>query len=348
MNKAIMLTALVFSLPFIADAQKPVVIQPRVVTDAVNWDTDDPAIWINATNPAASLILGTDKNRDGALYVFDLNGRIVNIATGLQRPNNVDVTYGFPFRGQNIDLAVVTERQQQRLRVFRLPDLTALDHGDLTVFDGDTARAPMGIALYKRPHDSACFVLVSGKSGPRQGYIGQYRLQEDEQQQLKITLVRQFGKFSGKKEIEAIAVDSELGYVYYSDETVGVRKYHADPDQPDADRELAILATRGFKRDHEGISIYKKEGSGYLIVSDQQANRFWIWSRQGPPDHPHEHRLLKTVSTAAIESDGNEVTSLALSPEFPAGLFVAMSNGKVFHYYAWQDMMAEEAAHHNN
>ncbi len=48
---------------------------------------------------------------------------------------------------------------------------------------------------------------------------------------VKGTLVRKFGLFSGKKEIESIAVDDALGYVYYSDEGYGVRKYYADPSK---------------------------------------------------------------------------------------------------------------------
>ena len=48
-----------------------VAVKPRIVTTPLAHDTDDPAIWINRANPAQSLVLGTDKNVDGALYVFD-------------------------------------------------------------------------------------------------------------------------------------------------------------------------------------------------------------------------------------------------------------------------------------
>jgi hypothetical protein len=40
---------------------------------------------------------------------------------------------------------------------------------------------------------------------------------------------------------------------------------------------------------------------------------------------------------------GSEVTSTPL-PGFPHGLFVAMSNGRVFHYYAWEDLAGKELA----
>lgn len=320
-------------------APGPGALVPRVVTEPVRHDTDDPAIWINPDDPAKSLIVGTDKDTDGALYVFDLDGKIVQRVGGLKRPNNVDIADGLLLGGERVSIAVTTEREAQRLRVFRLPDMAAVDRGDLIVFEGDRTRAPMGIALYRRPRDGAMFAIVGGKSGPAENYLAQYRLEDDGTGRVKMTEVRRFGRYSGRKEIEAIAVDAELGYVYYSDETFGVRKYQADPDAPRANEELAVFATSGFASDHEGISIYKRpDGTGYVLVSDQQANRFWIFPREGAPGKPHQHDMIKIVDVSAIESDGSEVTSTPLGPKFPHGLFVAMSNGRVFHYYAWEEI----------
>jgi 3-phytase len=310
---------------------------PRAITEPTKWDTDDPAFWIPADR-SKTLIVGTDKNVDGALYVYDLAGKVVQVVSGLKRPNNVDIAYGLMLGGKPVDIAVTTEREMDRLRIFRLPDMASVDQGDLVVFGGDKTRSPMGIALYKRPRDGAIFAIVGGKSGPAEGYLGQYRLEDDGTGHVKMTLVRQFGAYSGKKEIEAIAVDAELGYVYYSDETHGVHKYHADPDAPGANQELALFATTGFASDHEGISIYKvNDGTGYILVSDQQNNAFRIFPREGTPGRPHDHPFLKSVDVSAIESDGSEVTSTAL-PGYPNGLLVAMSNGKVFHYYSWDDI----------
>jgi 3-phytase len=319
----------------------PDAIKPRVVTEPTKYDTDDPAIWINPAEPAKSLIIGTDKDSEGALYIYDLEGKIINRVGGLKRPNNVDVGYGLILNGKPVDIAVTTEREMQRLRIYRLPEMIGVDAGNLVVFDGDKTRAPMGIALYKRPRDGAMFAFVGGKSGPPLGYLAQYLLTDDGSGQVKITLVRQFGRYSGKKEIEAIAVDAELGYVYYSDETFGVRKYAADPDAPDANEELALFGTSGFAGDHEGICLYKNsDGTGYILVSDQQANRFQIFKREGEPGRPHEHTWIKNVSVQAIESDGSDVTSVALGPKFPHGVLVAMSNGRTFHYYSWDDIFA--------
>lgn len=307
-------------------------VKPVVVTDAVTHDTDDPAIWINRADTMQSLVLGTDKDSDGALYAFDLNGKIVRKSVKLQRPNNVDIAYGLPLAGQPADIAVVTERETKKVRIFRLPGLEPIDNGGIPVFSGEQQADPMGIALYTRPADSAIFMIVGRKDGPVDGYLWQYRLQDDGKGQVKAELVRKFGKYSGKKEIEAIAVDNAPGYVYCSDETVGVRKYFADPARKD-DRELGLFGQQGFKSDHEGISIYPTgDSTGYVLVSNQQANSFRVFRREG------DNAFVGEVPVSTIESDGSEITPVTFGGKFPGGLFVAMSNGKVFHFYAWEDL----------
>jgi 3-phytase len=323
-------------------------IQPVVVTEPVFFDSDDPAIWINRADPARSLVLGTCKHEtNGGLYVFDLNGKILRDKTvlGLKRPNNVDLTYGFTLGGKKRDLAVVTERNAGRLRVFSVPDMTPVDGGGLPVFDGDPERLPMGIALYSRPRDGALFAIVGGRVGPAEGYLWQYRLTDDGGGRVRATRVRAFGRFSGAKEIESIAVDAELGHVYYSDEGKGVRQYAADPDAPDANRELAFFATDGFAGDHEGISIYPTgPGRGYIIVSNQDGRTFRIYRREGEPGRPHAHPFVKEVPLAAESSDGSDVTAADLGPRFPGGLFVAMSHDRTFHFYSWAQLAGRELA----
>ena len=49
-----------------------------------------------------------------------------------------------------------------------------------------------------------------------------------------------------------------------------------------------------FVQDQEGISIYQIEsGTGYLLVSDQQANEFHIFKREGEAGNPHIHKLYR-------------------------------------------------------
>jgi 3-phytase len=324
----------------------PGVIQPVAVTSPVRYDSDDPAIWINPADHAQSLVVGTDKDSKGSLFVFDLQGREVPGKTvhGLKRPNNVDIGYGLKLGGKPTDFALVTERNTGKLRAFRLPDMAPLDHGNLDVFVGDEAghRQPMGVAIYTRPTDGATFAIVGRKDGPREGYLAEYRLDDDGAGQIQATEVRRFGTYSGNNEIESVAVDNELGFVYYSDESVGVRKYYADPIRGNG--ELALFAQTGFSKDHEGISIYKSgPRTGYILVSDQKASQFHLFPRAGTAADPNAHPELKVVKIAAHYSDGSDVTSTALGPQFPHGLFVVMSDNRTFHYYRWEDIIGPES-----
>jgi 3-phytase len=113
-------------------------------------DADDPAIWVHPERPGESLIIATLK--DAGLVVYDLRGRIVqliappNLPTILHqdpptpaglnlgppnacresegetfgRFNNVDVVYGVKFGKQRRDVAVVTDRGCDRLRIYAI------------------------------------------------------------------------------------------------------------------------------------------------------------------------------------------------------------------------------------
>lgn len=316
-------------------------IKPLYVSQYVKHDSDDPAIWIHPQDPQKSLIIGTDKDHDGALYVFDLKGNIIEdkVVRDLGYPNNVDIEYGFELDGEKYDIAVLTERDKNQLRIFSLPDMKSLDNGGIPVFENDSLRGPMGIALYKRPSDHIIFAVVSRKTGRQDGkYLHQYMLTENNSA-IQGQLVREFGQWEGKEDIEAIDVDDEMGYIYYSDESFGVRKYYADPDSPNV--ELGYFATQAFTEDREGISIYETgKGTGYILVSDQAANEFHVFPREGTAENPHEHPLISVLKVSTKESDGSEVTSLPLNKDFPKGLFVAMSTNKTFQLYDWRDLEA--------
>ncbi|MEB2777078.1 phytase [Algoriphagus sp. D3-2-R+10] len=320
-------------------------VKPVYTTDSVIHDTDDPAIWVNPTDPSKSLMIGTDKDAEGALYVFDLKGKSIDslIVRDIQRPNNVDVGYGLDLGDRTVDFAVTGERMTSKLRFFSLPDMKEINMGGIEVYQGETCsdcRDLMGVAIFQDQTSGKNFVIAGRKSGPTDGtYLWQYEI-IGEGGQIKLNLSRKFGTYSGKKEIEAIAVDTELGYIYYSDEGVGVRKYYADPEK--GNEELALFAQEGFSDDHEGISIYKLDDStGYILVSDQGANLFHVFPREGSISNPHEHALITKIATSTISSDGSESISVPLGADFPHGLFVAMSDDKTYQIYRWEDMAGD-------
>lgn len=319
----------------------PVEVQPLVVTEPVPNDSDDPAIWINPTDVMGSLIIGTDKDSIGGLYVFDLDGKLVNQSLPLGRPNNVDVGYGFNLNGTNVDFVVTGERFTSSIRIFSLPDMKAIDGGGIPLFVGEEGpeyRAAMGIAVY-RGDDGSHYVIAGRKNGPQDGtYLWQYKLVAKSDGTITGEVVRKFGNFSGRKEIEAIAVDQEMGYIYYSDEQVGVRKYYADPAK--GNDELALFGTSGFLDDNEGVTVCKTSPeTGYVIVSDQARHAFRFFPREGSAKGAHDHPEIGAVQVAARNSDGSELTRETFNGKFPGGLFVAMSDDRTFHYYSIDSLL---------
>ena len=317
-------------------------VKPLYVSEPVDFDTDDPAIWVNPIDPSKSLVIGTDKDTNGGLYVFDLKGKIIQSKTvkGLKRPNNVDIAYGLILGGKKTDIAVTTERYTHKLRIYALPDMKPVDNGGIPVFVGETGaefQDLMGIAMYTDP-SGRVYAVVGRKSGPKEGgYLWQYLLSDDGTGKIKADLVRKFGSYSGKKEIEAIAVDNELGFIYYCDEQFGVRKYYADPAK--GNQELALFGQGDFAVDNEGIAIYKTKGNkGYILVSDQGARQLKVYSRTGKAGASNQHPLLTTIKYTANQTDGIDVVSVPLNSDFKHGLLVAMSDDKTFHFYRWEDL----------
>jgi len=90
-------------------------------------DSDDPAIWVNPLDRRKSLVLATKKN--GGMDVFDLRGRVLQSFAPPPAPsddgeagrfNNVDLALRARIGGRQRDLAVVTDRGRDRLRVYEI------------------------------------------------------------------------------------------------------------------------------------------------------------------------------------------------------------------------------------
>ncbi|WP_370390554.1 phytase [uncultured Winogradskyella sp.] len=314
-------------------------VEAVLITEETPYDTDDPAIWVNKKSPSNSIVFGTDKDEtNGGIYAFDLNGKIIRNKSilNLSYPNNVDVGYDFKLNDSTTtDILVFTEREKHQIRLYSIPDMKPLDDGGFKVFEDESdisLKRPMGIAIYRNNFTDQTYVILSRKEGPLEGYLYQYLLVPDSLG-ISSRLVRKFGAFSGKKEIEAIAVDEDLGYVYYSDEDNCIRKYYANPEK--GDKELACFGSNYFKRDIEGIAIAKfNNNSGYLIVSNQQANSFAIFDRK-------TNNYIKELNLGTTETDGCDVTTENLGNLFPNGLFVAMTDSKTFYFHDLKSLELE-------
>ncbi|MDP5157947.1 MAG: phytase [Flaviramulus sp.] len=319
----------IVGLLLLSCGKKLPVIEPSIVTEKTLHDTDDPAIWINPNDASKSIVFGTDKETEGAIYAFNLDGKIIKEKTikGLKRPNNIDLEYGFQLNDSTkVDIIAFTERERQQIRLFSVPDMKPLDNGGFKVFEDVTeegANLPMGIGLYKSPITKRVYAIVGRKTGPIEGYLYQYELVSDSLG-VYSKLTRKFGQFSAKKEIEAIAVDDKNGIVYYSDEGHCIRKYYAEPSK--GDEEISCFGGEYFKSDIEGIAIAHYPNKSFLIVSNQQAGTFNIFDLK-------TNTFIKELNLGTLETDGCDVTTESLGNKFPNGLFVSMNDEMNFFFH---------------
>ena len=125
-------------------------------------------------------------------------------------------------------------------------------------------------------------------------------------------------------------------------------------NQPVFENTMPIQTTPGLMRPwpflvHRDLPV---TGKGFRFINAKMAPAiYWslisrpmpsvFFSREGSPEDPHNHLFLRSVTVSAMESDGSEITPRALGPKFPNGLFVAMSEGRVFHYYRVEDILGE-------
>ena len=303
---------------------------------------DDPAIWVHPEDPALSLVLGTDKK--GGLNVFDLDGKRLQIISNGARPNNVNVLYGFPLGGSKVDMAVAGTRSKAKAGVtlWRIDPKTRrlTELGPVPAFTVFGGGEPYGSCVYRSPRDKAFYVFITSK----EGVIEQYRLDDIGKGSIRGTLVRSLHVGSTA---EGCVADFDLGFLYVSEEKVGIWKFGAEPGDSSAGTLVARVGEHSLAADVEGLTIYYAAGSkGYLIASSQGANTFKVYERGG------SNAFVLTIDPSGgpdldvADSDGIDVTNVATSSRFPRGLFVCQDGRRRdgrqnFKLFAWEQIAGD-------
>lgn len=301
-------------------------VAPFLATEPVGAKAGDVAIWVNRADPEESLIVGIDEAPapNGALVVFGLNGRIRESMVGIDSPAGVDVAYGL----DGADIIVVTERAKNRLLVFRIDSAGLHEAGAI-----ECCSEPSAIALYRRSVDGTIFAIVAASN---EGLL-QFRLAPREDGTIGGTRVRQFGLRRNPEEIDAIAVDDELGFVYCSVKGAGIRKFRAEPDHPRARRTVSRFGEPGVSSDRESLAMYRSaRGRGYLISRNRGDGdgEFLVYRREGA------NRELFAFRGGAEAVNAIEAVPENLGENLPEGIFVAASAvSRSFLIYRWQDVV---------
>jgi len=293
---------------------------------------DDPAIWRHPGNPEWSTIIGTDK--DSGLAVYDLSGRELQFVPDGEM-NNVDVRDGFPLAGQTASLVTAGNQSDSTLAIYRI-DLATRKLESVAARKIKTC-PPYGSCMYRSPKTGKFYYFVNSRTGT----VEQWELFEEGHAQVDARKVRSF-------EIgfrpEGCVADDELGWFYLGVEERGIRKYGAEPEDSASYRIVDQIRFGGpLNRQVEGLAIYYQQNQrGFLIVSSQVSDKFVIYRREGNNEYAGTFKIVAGNGIDGVtHTDGIDVCSANLGPDFPLGLFVAQddtndAHNQNFKLVSWQ------------
>lgn len=288
-------------------AALPTVTPRMALVDSAADDQDDLCIWVHPTDPALGAILASDKEA-GRILVYDLEGAVLQIVPVSGEPGNIDLRYGFPLGGGEIDIVCLNDRSADRLLVYAMDattrHLARVDGNDLSIGSN------YGLGLYRSPVTGAFHAFVTTESGG----VKQYELWDDDGDVAR-TLVR---SWSFSSQTEACVCDDETGFAYFGEEDEGIWRVGAEPGASTPGTRIASVGDgSGLAADVEGLAIYYAGGgAGYLFASAQGTDSFVAFDRQ-PPHAPALHFDVSGVGA----TDGLDVANVPLGPDFPYGIF---------------------------
>jgi 3-phytase len=296
---------------------------------------DDPAIWIHPTDPSLSLIIGTDKQR--GLAVYDMGGNEIQFLSD-GNLNNVDVRYGFPLGGTNVDIVAAENRSNDSIAVYAIDPNTRMLIG-VTAGTLNVGVTAYGSCMYRSGQSGEYFFLVNSKRGDTE----QWRLFDNGNGAVDAALVRSFDVGS---QTEGCVADDDYADLYIGEEGVGIWKYGAEPGDGTS-RELVDSTGAGglLTADVEGLAIYyTADGGGYLLASSQGADEYVIYERSPANEYVGTFEIISgTEIDGTSDTDGIDVTSHPLGPDFPFGAFVAQDGSNSggnqnFKIVGWDDI----------
>lgn len=290
---------------------------------------DDPAIWRNAANPAASLIVATDKK--AGLYVYGLDGKVRGFDPA-GRLNNVDLIEA----GDGTVLVAASDRNDPlnaRLRLYRL-DTTTAQLVPLGLVGGGTGEA-YGVCLWRSPQGIEAFSVL------KDGTVAQVRIDLSGAAPAG-TIVR---SLKLPTQTEGCVVDPRNATLFVGEEDVGIWRFSAKADASTAGDLVARTDGRQLVADAEGLALAAAgQTGGWLIASSQGDNAYAVYRLPGM-EPAGRFRIAAGKVGATEETDGIALHLGNFGPDYPAGLFIAQDghNGAAaqnFKLVSWADVLA--------
>ena len=296
---------------------------------------DDPAIWRNAADPAASLIVATDKK--AGLYVYGLDGKVRSFEPA-GRLNNVDLTT----LADGTVLVAASDRNDlagARLRLYRL-DTTGGQLVALGEVSGGAGEA-YGVCLAQLGDELFAFSVL------KTGRIEQVRL-EVSGGAVSGTTVRSL-KLATQP--EGCVVDQRSGLLYVGEEDVGIWRFEVGPGGSETATLVAPADGRHLVADVEGLALAESGADGGWLVASSQGDNAYVLYELPSLRPAGRFRVGRGVVGSTEETDGIALVLGDFGPDYPTGLLVVQDGvnapaAQNFKLVSWADVIASLGLHH--
>lgn len=271
---------------------------------------DDPAIWRNPADPAASLIVATDKR--AGLNVYDLTGRQRH-AVAAGRVNNVDLLDA-TIAGRRGVLVAASDRNDPlagRIALYRLDTATARLVPLGTVAAG--AGEAYGICLMPHGDEADAFVVM------KDGTINQVAL--DLRAAVPTGAIVRTLKLATQS--EGCVVDPRTSRLYVAEEDAGIWRFDARREGGIVPVAVARVDGRTLVADVEGLALARSAAGGGLLVASSQGDNAYALFDLATERFAGRFRIGAGRFGATSETDGIEVALGDFGPDYPAGVMIA-------------------------
>jgi len=264
---------------------------------------DDPAIWVNKTNPQKSIIYGS--NKAGGLAAYDLGGTEV-FYYPIGKINNVDVIQDFAYNpDSSISVLGCSNRTSQGVDLFRIEESTGeLISIPLVDYIKDKKIDDIyGFCFGKFENDD--FVFINGKNGWMQQFIISYV-----DDIISLTLVREM-KFDGQ--VEGMVAWNENNQFFVGEENKGIWQLSIDPNT--MNKKFIISSNKEnnpyIAYDIEGLAISRTNNHNWLIASSQGNFSYAIFDLNESAEYITSIKITEGVFCDGVEeTDGLEIINI--------------------------------------
>ncbi|MDK2123584.1 phytase [Parachitinimonas caeni] len=294
---------------------EPLVASVETPNEAAPSDMDDPAVWVAAERQRSMVIAAA---KEGGWRVYDLEGKALqqfvpgvdSKGKPLNRFNNVDVQYNFNLNGRRVDLAVFSDRRQDRLAIYKIdrddprgplvnvtsPEISRLfptrpnpDDRSKTVANAEDGKnTAYGLALWRDRSNDRLYALVNQNN---EAIIDQWELVARPDNTVSARPVKkwQFAyQYKGQDltqksetdpqkdfspQFEGMVVDQQTGILYAGQEDVGIWRVNLKTGVAEG---KPFYETRTFDphsriaRDVEGLTIWYGRDGRGYLLASSQ------------------------------------------------------------------------------